>query len=213
MVSMILRNGGILLGAFAAFAVVHSLMAGAGLKERLKPALGERVVEGWYRLAYNAFSVVTIAPVLVLIVRLPDQMLYQLGMPWSALLRIIQVLGLVGLIGALFVTDVWQFSGIQQVTAYINGDALPLPASPLQESGMYRVVRHPLYFFSLAVIWANPALSVNWLWFNVAATLYFAVGSLVEERRLLRIYGEAYRQYQSRVSWLIPWFPSTNKQE
>ena len=78
---------------------------------------------------------------------------------------------------------------------------------------MYRYVRHPLYFFSLALIWATPVLTINWLWFNIGATLYFAVGSLVEERRLVRVYGDAYRQYQARVSWLIPWFPANRDPE
>ena len=205
---MFIQNGVIILGAFAAFGAIHSLMAGARLKERLIPVLGERFTEGWYRLAYNALSGVTVFPVLLAIVLLPDRLLYQLASPWSVLLRLVQLAGLAGLVGALFVTDVWHFAGIKQAAAYLNADPLPLPAPDLQEKGMYRYVRHPLYFFSLALIWATPVLTINWLWFNVGATLYFAVGSLVEEQRLVRAYGDAYRQYQARVSWLIPWFPA-----
>lgn len=206
--TLFLTNGGIILGAFAAFAVVHSLLAGAKPKERLKSILEARFVEGWYRLAYNVFSVVGIIPVLLLLVLLPDGLLYQLESPWSIILRGLQVLGLIGLVGALFVTNVGQFAGLSQAIAYLNGDPLPLPVSPLQKVGMYRYVRHPLYFFSLLFVWANPTLSINGLWFNVSVTIYIVIGSLVEERRLLRIYGDVYREYRAHVSWLIPWFPA-----
>jgi protein-S-isoprenylcysteine O-methyltransferase Ste14 len=204
---MVIRNTILILAAFLSFMVIHSLMAGVGLKSRLVARLGERLVEGWYRLFYNLWSAVTILPTLVLIVFLPDRVLYHVGMPWALLLRGIQLLGLIGLAGALFVTDVWRFVGVSQVLAYLSGDPLPLPPEPFQQNGMYTVVRHPLYFFSLIVIWFTPALTLNFLIFNLGATLYFVVGSLIEEQRLLRIYGDVYRQYRRRVSWLIPWFP------
>lgn len=209
---MFLRNGGIIVAMFAAYAVVHSLLAGAQPKERLKTVLDPRLIEGWYRLAYNVFSVISLAPVLMMMILLPDRTLYQLGLPWSVVLRGLQILGLIGLVGALFVTDIGQFSGLSQASAYLSGDQLPLPTSPLQIKGMYQYVRHPLYFFSLLFVWTNPTLSINGFWFAVAATLYVIVGSLVEERRLLRVYGESYKRYRDRVSWLIPWFPPSSQE-
>jgi len=71
-------------------------------------------------------------------------------------------------------------------------------------NGMYRFVRHPLYFFSLLALWSMPVMTVNLLMFNIGATLYFVIGSRVEERRLVQSYGEAYRAYQQRVPGLIP---------
>lgn len=201
---MLLRNGAIILSTFAAFAGLHSLTAGRGLKERLAERFDRRFVEGWFRLAYNAASVLTLLPVLGLITSLPDRLLYSVGRPWSLIMRVMQVAGLVGLAGALFVTDVWRFAGLRQAAAYLQGEPLPLPREGLQTHGMYRLMRHPLYFFSLLALWPNPTLSVNGLWFNVAATVYFMVGSLIEERRLVRTYGDTYREYQQRVSWLLP---------
>jgi protein-S-isoprenylcysteine O-methyltransferase Ste14 len=205
---MFVRNGLFILLALALFGAIHSLLAGARPKDRLKSVLDDRLVEGWYRLAYNAFSVVTLIPVGLVYLALPDQTLYSLGAPWSLLLRLLQVLGAVGLAGALFVTDVWHFAGLKQALAYLNGDPLPVPNPPLQEAGMYRFVRHPLYFFSLLAIWPTPTLTINGLWLNVGITLYFMLGSWVEERRLIRQYGDDYVDYRRRVSWLVPWFPS-----
>lgn len=205
---MFFRHGLLISLALAFFGVVHSLLAGVRPKDRLKSVLDARFVEGWYRLAYNAFSVVTLIPVGLVYLALPDETLYSLDAPWSLFLRLLQVLGVLGLAGALFVTDIWHFAGLKQALAYLNGDPLPFPDPPLQVAGMYRYVRHPLYFFSLLAIWPTPALSVNGLWLNIGITLYFILGSWVEERRLVRQYGDAYVAYRRRVSWLLPWFPS-----
>lgn len=201
---MLAQNSLLIGSAMALFAVLHSLTAGTWLKERLKTLLGERLVEGWYRLTYNLFAAATFLPVLMLVALLPDRMLYHVGLPWSLLMVSIQVAGIVGLLISLKVTDMGQFLGLRQALAYLRGDPLPLREPPLQVRGMYALMRHPLYFFSLLVIWPVPVMTVNILLFNLGATLYLAVGSLIEERRLEKAYGDAYRAYRRQVPWLIP---------
>jgi protein-S-isoprenylcysteine O-methyltransferase Ste14 len=65
-------------------------------------------------------------------------------------------------------------------------------------------VRHPLYLFSLLAIWPSPIMTESLLAFNAAATLYFVVGSRLEEKRLIAAFGQTYLDYQRRVPWLIP---------
>jgi protein-S-isoprenylcysteine O-methyltransferase Ste14 len=191
-------------GLFLLFGAIHSLTAGVAPKERLSTVFPARLVEGWYRLLYNLFSAITVAPVLIAVAILPDSMIYAVPPPWSLLFRLAQLAGVAGLVGALFVTDVFRFAGISQAVAYLSGAPLPLPTGSLQVKGMYAVVRHPLYLFSLLAIWPTPTLTLNMLIFNSGATLYFVVGSLIEERRLERAHGEAYRAYRRQVPWLLP---------
>ncbi|MBN1121473.1 MAG: isoprenylcysteine carboxylmethyltransferase family protein [Anaerolineae bacterium] len=207
MLSTWLNNTLMIGGAFVAFAAIHSLVAGIRPKTILKRFLPERVVEGWYRLVYNLFSFVTVAPVLVLIAVLPNPVVYLVPAPWSILMFVFQVLGFVGLAGALFVTDVLHFAGLKQFYAFITNKPFPAQDPPMQVTGMYHYTRHPLYFFSLLAIWFLPLMTLNHLIFNMFSTVYFVVGSLIEEGRLERIYGQQYRDYKRRVSWLIP-FPS-----
>jgi protein-S-isoprenylcysteine O-methyltransferase Ste14 len=207
MISTWQKNTLLIVGTFVAFAALHSLVAGIKPKAILKRFLPERVVEGWYRLVYNLFSFVTIAPVLVLMAVLPNPVVYLVPAPWSILMFIIQALGLVGLAGALFVTDVLHFAGLKQVYAFFANQPFSVQEPPMQASGMYRLTRHPLYFFSLLAIWFLPLMTLNHLIFNVLATIYFVVGSLIEEGRLERLYGQQYRDYKRRVSWLIPFPP------
>jgi len=204
MLSLLVQNSLQIGGALILFAILHSLTAGVQLKGRLKALLGERLVEGWYRLAYNFLAAVTFLPVLALVSLLPDRTLYRVGLPWSLLMVGVQVAGIGGLLASLITTDVGQFLGLSQALAYLRGDPLPLREPPLQVKGMYALMRHPLYFFTLLVIWPLPVMTVNILIFNLGATLYLAVGSLIEERRLEKAYGDAYRTYRRQVPWLIP---------
>jgi protein-S-isoprenylcysteine O-methyltransferase Ste14 len=205
MANSMVYNGSLILLAVVSFAALHSLTAGSRVKRYLQKVLGDRIVEGWYRLAYNLFSVVTIIPSLVLVALLPDRVLYVIPAPYALLMLCIQAIGMVGFLGGLFSIDLSRFLGTRQVAAYLAGDTLPLPEEPLQEGGVYAIVRHPLYLFALVMLWPLPIMTFNVLVFNVGATLYLGIGSLIEERRLLSAYGKAYHDYCQRVPWLIPW--------
>jgi protein-S-isoprenylcysteine O-methyltransferase Ste14 len=140
-----------------------------------------------------------------LVVALPDRVLYSVAPPYLFVLLCIQALGALGFLWGMFSVDLWRFVGIRQVFAYFSREPLPLPEEPLQEGGIYGIVRHPLYLFGLLILWAIPVMTLNVLLLNAGATLYLVVGSLIEERRLLDGYGEVYRRYRQRVPWLLPW--------
>ncbi len=76
---------------------------------------------------------------------------------------------------------------------------------PLTVKGPYRWMRHPLYFVSLAMIWSGPDLTADRLLFNSMWTIWIILATLLEERDLVREFGDGYREYQSRVPMLIPY--------
>jgi protein-S-isoprenylcysteine O-methyltransferase Ste14 len=188
--------------AFVAFAVVHSLTAGVSFPTRLKRMLPPRQVEGWYRLAYTVFSFVTFLPVMALTAFLADSTIYSLSGVAMIALRGLQLVAISGLTWALWSIDFFRFAGLRQAWAYLNGAELPLPDEPLQKRGIYSVMRHPLYVFSLAFLWASPVMTGNGLIFNICATLYFVIGAAIEERRLMSVYGDTYGNYRRDVPWV-----------
>jgi protein-S-isoprenylcysteine O-methyltransferase Ste14 len=193
------------LGAFAAFAVVHSLTAGLKPKGLLARILPERFVLGWYRLFYNIFATLTFIPVLVLVALLPAETLYRVeSTPLVVLLILLQGAGVVGLLVSLLQVDLMRFIGFKQAAAYLQGRPLPLPDEPLVTSGMYGLVRHPLYFFGLLILWPSPVMTTTQLGFNLGITAYVVIGSLIEERRMRRFFGDEYKEYQQHVPWLLP---------
>ncbi|MHB8894777.1 MAG: methyltransferase family protein [Candidatus Geothermincolia bacterium] len=70
--------------------------------------------------------------------------------------------------------------------------------------GLYQYVRHPMMTGTLLVFWATPLMSVGHVFFAAAMTCYVLVGISLEERDLIVVYGERYRNYQQRAGMLLP---------
>ncbi len=186
------------------FGVIHSLLAESGVKQVFQKRFGAHAYHGFYRLLYNLFTIITLLPVAFIMLSSPGRVVWQVDGPLAWVLRVIQLIGLVGLSVSLLQIDLGQFLGLKQLQAYLRQQPLPLPLEPLQTNGLYSLVRHPLYLFSLMLIWPLQTMTESLLAFNIAATLYFVLGSLLEERRLLALFGQNYADYQRRVPWLIP---------
>lgn len=76
--------------------------------------------------------------------------------------------------------------------------------APLITHGPYRWVRHPLYLSALFLVWTYPELTLDRLVLDLSFTTWVIVGTLLEERKLLAIYGEEFRRYQRDVPMMIP---------
>lgn len=194
----------LLLSSMTLFAVLHSILARQSIKSRVRAAIGERAYEGLYRIGYNIFASISFAPVLVILFLSPGPVVWNLNGIMAVLFRLLQLTGLIGLTVSLLQIDGWRFLGVKQLLAYLNGDPLPLPPEPLKTGGVYALVRHPLYLFSLLVLWFTPSMQLNWLVFVAAATVYFVVGSLFEERTMHQIFGDTYETYRQQTPWMIP---------
>jgi protein-S-isoprenylcysteine O-methyltransferase Ste14 len=70
--------------------------------------------------------------------------------------------------------------------------------------GPYRWVRHPLYLFCLLMIWSCPDLTADRLLFNFSWTVWIIIGTTLEEKDLVELFGDEYEAYQSEVPMLIP---------
>lgn len=196
----------IILLALAAWGVLHSALASLTAKARARAALGERAADAFYRLAYNIVAFATLLPALALVPVLPDLSLYQLP-TWTLVVTVpVQLLAALGIAVSLWRVDLPRFVGVRQMLRWLNGLSDPHDPPALVTTGIHSWVRHPLYFFSLVFIWLTPIMTVNVLALNLSITLYFWIGSIFEERKLVQDFGEAYREHQRRVPRLFP-FP------
>jgi methanethiol S-methyltransferase len=191
-----------------AFGVVHTLLASHEAKQIAQRLLGRNVATATYRLVFNVLAFATILPAMYLVFRLPDQELYHFPAPWDSIALGLQVLAALGLLYAVYQMDVWFFLGLRQLgeppqlgmSYSIDSTSTP----QIVTNGLHRFVRHPLYTTSLIMLYLASPMSLNWLAFAVSCTVYFFVGSIFEERKLVREFGDAYRLYQQRVPRLLP---------
>jgi protein-S-isoprenylcysteine O-methyltransferase Ste14 len=183
---------------FVLWAALHSLLASMPVKGWVRHTFGPRTAR-WYRLAFNLIAGVTILPLLVMAALLPDHLLYVVRPPWRWIMIGGQALSLGALLWAATQTGPSFFLGLSQLFARD-----PTASGSLQVRGFYCHVRHPLYLFSILLLWLTPAMTANLLTLYGLTTLYFYLGSIHEETRLLAKFGTAYADYRARVPRLIP---------
>jgi len=186
---------------FVCWAVFHTLLASLRVKRLAGRIFGE-AVKRWYRLGFVMTAVLTLIPLLLLLLRLPDIPLYAVPPPWRWLMRAGQLAALVLLLWTIMSTEPLEFFGLKQ----ISGARSPY-RSVLTTHGLYRFSRHPMYFASMLVMWLSPTMSVNVLTLFALMSLYFIVGSYHEEMLLVKRFGAAYRDYRKRVPRIFPGLP------
>ena len=180
------------------FAVQHTIMARPAFKERWTRWVPWHVERSTFVLLSTA--------ILALMAwqwrPLPTPVWHVEGSLLAGLLTAAALAGWGMVLVSTFLIDHFELFGVKQVVAY----ALRRPhVQPVfRERLFYRWVRHPLMLGFLIAFWATPTMSQGHLLFAGVTTLYVLVAIQVEERTLVQLHGEQYRDYQRRVSMLLP---------
>ncbi|WP_426415306.1 methyltransferase family protein [Aestuariirhabdus sp. LZHN29] len=216
-----LLNGyGASLVAFTLFGLLHSVGAQEPFKRGLARCTSRYFVDHFWRLIYCGLSywalyygVATIhwarnSAHDVWLVAYPEWL-------WQSL--IVLHLGSIALLYAAFLqSDYLEFLGLKQAWRGLQGiwgkvppEAEERPAlfgsQRLEVSGVYGWVRHPMMVAGwIFLLTSGPSL--NNIVYCAMYTTYMFVGGYFEERRMLRIFDDEYRQYQRRVGAFFPRF-------
>jgi len=179
------------------FFIQHSGMVRQSFRRRL-----ERLVHNEFHGAL--YSIASGAALLMVIV------FWQQGAPlWSApagpvrwSLRALFFLSLAGFLWGGLSLKFFDPLGIGPLLARVRGGEPE--ETPFTVKGAYRLVRHPLYLFSILIIWSSPDLTSDRLLFNLLWTAWIVCGAFLEERDLVARFGDSYREYQRSVPMFIP---------
>lgn len=68
----------------------------------------------------------------------------------------------------------------------------------------YKFLRHPIMLGFIIAFWATPSMTVGHLLFAIATTTYILIAIQLEERDLMRHFGDQYREYRKKTPMLIP---------
>lgn len=180
------------------FAIQHTIMARPAFKAwwtKIIPAAAER----------STFVMVTNILFVVLFWQwrpMPDLVWSVEGTFATVLWAIFAIGWLIVLLGS-FMIDHFDLFGMRQVTLYLQGRDYTQPR--YVERLFYSWVRHPLMLGFLLAFWAAPVMSEGRLLFAFMTTAYILVSvRFFEERDLLKLHGDSYRDYQSRVPMILP---------
>jgi protein-S-isoprenylcysteine O-methyltransferase Ste14 len=177
---------------------LHSLLASLVVKRRVAASWPNLLP--YYRLIYNILALLLLLPILWFSYHDPEPMLWR----WQGIAAwLANGLALAAIFGfwlSLKSYDMQEFLGLRQLQFHVRKveDQEHFHLSPF-----HRFVRHPWYLFGLILIWTRDT-SVTTLFSSLLITLYFVVGSWLEERKLLVYHGDTYRRYMERVPGLIP---------
>jgi protein-S-isoprenylcysteine O-methyltransferase Ste14 len=175
-------------GSSLGFALTHSLLASRACKR----AVG--LSPQFYRLAFAVSAVVLTAIWLGFVRMLPDAPAYRLQGAAAIAGHALQLFG---------IWVLWRSARAFDMRLFLGLAPMPAAGEPFLERGIYRHLRHPMYTGVLLILFAAPNQSVNSLHLAAAIALYFAIGSRLEERRLLADHPE-YADYRRRVPAFWP---------
>ncbi len=182
----------------ALFAVQHSGMARRGFKQWLTRFIPQAAERSTYVLLSSVALIVLCA-------------LWQPlgGVLWAAesnaaivALRVIQFAGFGVVLYSTFLIDHFDLFGLRQV--FLSWRGATYTDKAFRTPTLYRFVRHPLYVGWILAMCATPVLTGSHLFFAATLTAYILGAIILEERDLVRHFGETYRDYQRSTPMIVP---------
>ena len=185
--------------AWAAYCTLHSAMISESATGFLKRRLGDAF--RFYRLFFNAVAIATLIPVLWYSNSLRQEAFFRWEGVWLIPHYLLLACGILLVVAGASHYSFGQFIGISQLRGASFGGLAT--GGGIDSGGVLGLVRHPWYTAVVLLIWAGD-LDMTALVGNGVLTVYIVVGTILEERKLVHEFGDAYRSYQGRVSMFIP---------
>lgn len=208
------------LAAFALFGLFHSVGAQEPFKNALARWTGAFFVDHFWRLIYCAISYAALYYGVAALhwARNTDNDVWLILYPgWLWQLVVVAHLGSIVLTYVAFVqSDYLEFLGFKQAEHGIAAMLGRRPRKPdfdlfgthrLVVDGIYGWVRHPMLVAGLLFLLTSGP-SLNNMIYTAMYLVYMLIGGYFEERRMVRIFGEDYLRYRSRVGAFTPRFRS-----
>jgi len=196
-----------------AFIVAKSLLASRQVKGAVERSFGARVRNGLYRPLYIVFSAVGAILIVRKVYKGPHKVLYELRPPFSWLMRAGQVACVLATIEATRVIGPG-FFGVPQLKAFVGGrDPVAEPeaqgpaldrSGELSSRSVFGLTRHPNNWFPTSIFLLEPRMTDKRAAFCALVALHGLVGSVHEEYRLRKAYGDPkYDRYTKKAPFLF----------
>ncbi len=186
--------------AFAGYSFLHSVLATDYVKRLVAKKI--KWLVPFYRLLYVISQTLLFFWMMARLPR-PALVLWQVDGIVLVVFRFIQILGVVGFVLALQAFDLKEFVGLSQLKQ-LGQPSAKVEELTFNEHGLFRYMRHPIYFFSVVIFLFEPKMTLFKFLFLLWLIIYFWIGSVLEEKRMVSRFGAAYQAYQQRVNRFFP---------
>ncbi len=196
------------------YCLVHSALANDWAKTQAAAIVGQRHADALYRPFYLAQGLLLLGLLAFYVRRQSGRDLYRAEGWCRWALRAGQAAAVALLLWSALSVGLNHLTGSDSLGAWWQGAEVPRmpdgqepsPAGDgtMRTTGPLGYTRHPLNWSLLLLFWLNPRMTTRLLAFNLVMTAYVVLGSVHAEAHMLRFYGDAYRDYLSRVPFFAP---------
>jgi len=188
-------------GLWMAYCVLHSFLISTSFTKFISRLL--KKYYAFYRLFYVLSALILLLLLIDYTSPYDNEIIVSYTFPWSIIRYVLMYGSLLLFFWAFFFNyDSLSFFGIRQILN--SGKELTInPAETIKKKGLLGVIRHPMYLALIIFLWSTIFTLMDLL-INTLLTIYVIIGTILEEKKLVREFGDAYVKYQHEVPMLIP---------
>ena len=186
---------------WAGYCFVHSFLISIRFTKYLTRTL--KSYYAFYRLFYVLFSLVTLIWLINYAAQFDNEIVIRYSQLWSIIRQVLTWASLLMFFWAFFFNyDSLSFFGIRQILNYGKVNQIDR-SEEIKKNGLLSLTRHPMYLALIIYLWCQT-FTIADIIVNTILTIYVIIGTILEEKKLVLEFGEAYRKYQQEVPMLIP---------
>lgn len=157
----------------------------------------------FYRLFYVSISLILLIPLINYTNQIDRVILISYVSPWHVIRYIIMYGSLLLFFWAFFFSyDPLSFFGIRQILN-LKKSMEKNSVAEIKQNGLLGIIRHPMYLALIIYLWTQTFRVVDII-VNIILTIYVIIGTILEEKKLMIEFGDAYKNYQQQVPMLFP---------
>lgn len=191
----------IIILTWSAYCYLHSYLISIKFTDYMIRSL--KNYYAFFRIFYIVISLV----LLVILINYTDSLgaenVIVLTTPWKIIRYILTAVTLTIFFWAFFFNyDALEFFGIRQIINFKKIKETNA-SEKIKKNGLLGIIRHPMYLALIVFLWVNT-VSITDIVVNITLTIYVIIGTILEEKKLVLQFGDAYIKYQKEVPMLIP---------